>query len=344
MYTVTILNENADIELTQFLDKLSLSENAVLGYHYPFYGKMLKSIEIGEPFYLGLYDKNELVAFLPGFVKNEKQGNVYSSLPFFGPNAGILCQTQNKIIYSNALLAFLENYLAQNNFISASIYSSFLAEQASEDKLFEDFATTKIEKFTSYIALEKLSISTKIAYDIRKAEKEGVLVSREITDFKVSELYKIYHQNCIDFDIPIKPQKCIQFLAHEATKSDAVTFYFAELEGQIIGALIMIWSKAVASYYLPCSLNEFRTYQSNTLLINTALEEAKNRNIKIWNWESSPSVASGVYKFKKKWGSEDTTYNIFLKLLENEDFFVKLGKENISKLYPNFFVFPFNKL
>ena len=133
-------------------------------------------------------------------------------------------------------------------------------------------------------------------------------------------------------------------MAQEAAKSDNVTFYFAELEGKIIGALIMIWSKAVASYYLPCSLNEFRTYQSNTLLINTALEEAKNRNIKIWNWESSPSVESGVYKFKKKWGSEDTTYNIFLKLLKNEDFFVELGKEKISKLYPNFFVFPFNKL
>ena len=344
MKKIEVLNHHQDEQLVAFLDELSKSENAVLGYHYPFYRDMLVSIEIGEPFYLGLFENEKIIAFLPGFIKKSIEGNVYSSLPFFGPNAGILTLSSNKREYSKLILDFLLQYLSENNFISASIYSSFGADIEIENEILGADFDLKVDKFTSFISLEKLTIPTKVMYDIRKATKEGVILTSEITAQKIERLYEIYQRNCKDFDIPLKPKKCIEMLCEFSKTSKNVSVYFAEYENKLIGGLIMIWSKAVASYYLPCSINEFRTFQSNSLLIHHALEEAKQRKIQIWNWESSPSTESGVYKFKKKWGSEDGNYSIFIKTLKENTFFQNLGKEKISQLFPNYFVFPFQKL
>ena len=182
-------------------------------------------------------------------------------------------------------------------------------------------------------------------YDIRKSLKSNVLVSTEITQDRIDALYFIYIQNCNDFGIPEKPKTCIEILCNQSSNSkDNVTVYFAELDGVVIGGLIMIWSKSVASYFLPCSLNEHRSLQSNTFLISIAIEEAKKRNIKIWNWESSPSVESGVYSFKQKWGSVNSDYNIYIKPLKEEQFFLDLGKTQIASLFPNYFVYPFTNI
>jgi hypothetical protein len=344
MMYVSILNRESDTELIFFLDELSKVENSVLGYHYPFYRDMLENINIGIPFYLGLYENDKITAVLPGFFKESSAGKVYSSLPFFGPNSGILCLSKKKENYAPELLNYLSDYLYRKDFISASLYSSFMSDIKIEEGLMAKLFPLQIEKFTSYIDMENLSIPAKVSYDIRKAKKEGVIISTEITDQRIIELYSIYKQNCLDFDIPEKPKKCIEMLCNYAKSIDNTTVYFAEYEGKVIGGLIMIWSKSVASYYLPCSLNEYRTLQSNTLLINQAFEEAQRRNIKIWNWESSPSTDSGVYKFKKKWGSVDGNYKIFLKTLKEEIFYKNLGKEKISNLFPHYYVYPFNQL
>ena len=79
-------------------------------------------------------------------------------------------------------------------------------------------------------------------------------------------------------------------------------------------------------------------------MISQAIEEAKIRNIKIWNWESSPSVESGVYSFKQKWGSVNSDYNIYINPLKEEQFFLDLGKTQIASLFPNYFVYPFTNI
>ena len=121
-----------------------------------------------------------------------------------------------------------------------------------------------------------------------------------------------------------------------------VKTYLACKDNKIIGALIMIYSPGTASYYLPCSIHEYRSYNPNTFLIASAIEDAKGRGIKIWNWESSPSKDSGVYKFKQKWGSIDSSYRIYIELHKEKNYFSDYGADSLAKDFPYFFVFPFN--
>lgn len=341
---VKTLEKENDGDLIAFLDDLSSTNDSVLGYHYPFYREMLEKCEVGTALYLGAYIENSLQGVLPGFVKEGNGGKVYSSLPFFGPNASIIVDQKFQDRITQELLLHLEKLLKKENYISVSMYSPFMENTSTiSEKLREKFPI-EVKKHTNFIRLNDLKISSKIKYDLRKAEKAGVLVDSIVTEKKLNDLYNIYLQNCADFNIPVKPFSCIEYLAFAAKNTNKVSFYFSMLDDEVIGGLIMIWSNGVASYYLPCAKNEHRTLQANSLLISVALKETQERRVRIWNWESSPSQESGVYKFKKKWGGTDGCYSIFVKPFKDESFFEKLGPKKIADQFPYFFVYPFNMI
>jgi len=341
-----ILQKEDDLEYTSFLEKTGMKSSSVLGYHFPFYRSMLEEIGVGTPMYIGLRDQNDnLVAILPGFIKHGDLGTVYSSLPFFGPNAGILVSpeiNQPELVYQH-IFNYLFEQLGKFNMLSASIYTPFNHSELLS--FYRQFSKPSIviDKFTSYIKLEHLSVNKKLEYDIRKALKMGVTLRTSIRDeADIQAIFQIYRKNCEDYGIPVKPRECIQFLLEQSTESKNIGIYLAEYENKIIGALIMIYSPTVASYYLPCSLHEYRSYQPVSFLIHHAFRDAMSRSIKIWNWESSPSKESGVFKFKQKWGSEEGEYKIFVYPYRDQQFFKNTGQQNIEASYPYYFVYPFS--
>ena len=341
---LTCLYDNA---VVLFLDKLATTNESVLGYHYPFYKIMLECIGVGEPLYIGVVNKNgELVALLPGFLKTTEIGTVYSSLPFFGPNAGILCDYNRPDVEDihKCIFDFLYKHLQQYNMIAASVYMPFKREDLVTlyDKFNRD--SIKIEKFTNYISLPEFKLDASLAYDMRKAEKSGVTIRSTIETGDIDKIYDMYIKNCVDYCIPPKPKKCVAYLIEEGKNNPNIKTYIASVDDKIIAALIMIYAGSTASYYLPCSLHEYRAFQPSSFLINHAIKEAVSRSIKYWNFESSPSKDSGVYRFKKKWKSIDGNYKIYLKTYKEKEFFSSLGKEKISELFPYFFVYPFSKL
>ena len=347
MYQPIILTSQKDKEINDFHNDSGRNNPTFLGYHYPNYRDMLEKIGIGEPLYIGMQDQQEkLVALLSGFIKTQKEGTVYSSLPFFGPNAGVISKfenPENDKIHKN-ILSFLLKHLNQYHMISASIYSNFFDN--TDTNFLQEYMqeTIVIDKFTNYLPLQNFQLSSSLEYDIRKALKSGVKIRNASDDNDVDAIFEIYIKNCTDYGIPPKPKECLKELVKQGGYLETTKTYIAEYENKIIGALIMIYSPSTASYYLPCSLHEFRSYQPSTLLINHAIQESIKKGILVWNWESSPSKDSGVYKFKKKWGSLDGSYKIFVKAYKPNSFFKQLGKVEIDRLYPNFFVFPFNLL
>lgn len=346
-YRTILLDKSFDDELISFLNKLAHEGQPVLGYHYPFYRDMLETIGVGESFYTAvLNENNSFIAFFPGFIKSMEEGTVFSSLPFFGPNAGIICNYENPDCEElhNVLLNFLFKKLEKYNMISFSLYTPF-----NSDKLFNIYGKLLtdvmcIDKFTNYIDIDTFKLSTSLAYDIRKADKSNVVIKTEIGLNDIDEIYKIYYKNCIDYDIPPKSKMCLEILIKQQHLNPNIKTYLAKIEDKLIGALLMIYSPQIASYYLPCSVHEYRSYQPTTLLINHAINECKERGIKIWNWESSPSKESGVFKFKKKWGSSEGHYKIYIKPYKNPEFYKGMGVNQIQELFPYYFVYPFNQL
>lgn len=338
------LGPQTDNEVTNFLDRLGQTTPSVLGYYYPFYRQMLTEIGVGRPVYLGARANGELVGLLPAFARDSAVGKVYSSLPYFGPNAGVLCSGRElRAEIHTALLGALLRRAEQGKALSCSVYTPLLLE---EFDLYDAVMPQAIivKKFTQYLDLRAATWDKKIEYDLRRAERMGVEISKNIAPGRLQAFYAIYEQNCRDHGVPLKPKKCVEFLVGEALTGKHTDIYFAFYEGQMIGGLLMIWSPLAASYYIPCTLAGAKTLQPGTLLIDRAVQDARARGIQVWNWESSPSRQSGVYRFKDKWGSLEGHYRIYVQIFRVRETFRQLGRDGILRHFPFYFVYPFDLL
>jgi len=340
---VKVLTKREDNLLSKFLDQLGKTNISVLAYHFPFYRDVLEKSEVGKPLYFGCWQNEKLIGVLPGFIKESDLGIVYSSMPFFGPNAGVLCDyfcDNSQIIHTtliNSVLSYLANH---SDPISASFYTPF--NRSDFDFYSNSISSTlSIIKHTLYLPLAEYKLNAKTRYDVKKSQNYGVKISTDVTTEKVRIFNSIYEKNCEDYCIPQKPYKVISQLASKSYKCKKIRFYFAEYNKKIIAGLLVLWGVKTASYYIPCSLHEYRYLQASSLLINYAMTDTKKNGLNYWNWESSPSTDSGVYKFKKKWGSTESEYRLFIKIFKKQAFFEHLGKNKIADRFPYFFVYPF---
>lgn len=333
-----------DEAVIAFLDNLGRESPSVLGYHYPFYRDVLEGAGAGKPEYLGAYTGDKLVGYLPAFSHSSEAGRVWGSLPFFGPNAGVLCGAgENAPAIHQALLRGVLDQAAQAGALSCSIYTPFMFSQfeAYDAALPE---AVVLEKFTQQLDLRTAEWRGALRRNLQKAERSGIDVSTEATNEHVGAFYSIYKQNCEERGIPVKPRQAVDLLLGEGRRSGRVAIYFAHHQGAIIGGLLILFSPLTVSYYIPCVLNEARTLQPLVLLIDRAIQDARSRGNRYWNWESSPSRESGVYRFKEKWGSVESIYRIYVQALCPVERLQELGERRISECFPFYFVYPFDRL
>jgi hypothetical protein len=342
---IELLNDSHDPECIAFLDQLGESNPSILGYHYPIYRDMFCHIGVGTPFYWGARVGSQLVGLLPGFLRKADCGLSYCSLPFFGPNAGVICASDEGSgrIHSALLAAVLDYMGSQPDALTASFYTPFLFDR------YEFYAELMpkaivVQKRTQYLRLQNSTSGSKIRYDVSKAERQGVTVSTELSVERIETLYEIYGQNCLDYGIPLKPKAAIEFLLTRGIQSGRVRCYLSFHEAALVAGLVIILGPRTVSYYLPCASVRGRSLQAGTLLIDWAMNEARRRGFQFWNWESSPSRDSGVYRFKSKWGSLEGKYRIYIRSFASIEKLREIGAAGLSVHFPFFFVYPFDQM
>ncbi len=339
------LKDSHDEECRAFLDRLGKSNPSVLGYYYPFYRDMLAHIGVGVPFYWGAWAGSQLVGLLPGFLRRSEHGLAYCSLPYFGPNAGVVCDPgEHAGEIHAALLTLVLDYLGgQPEPLTASFYTPFLLDR---HECYDDHIPDAVivPKKTLYLDLQNPTWESKIRYDLNKASKHGLAVSEELSPDRIETLYEIYRQNCLDHGIPLKPKPAIEFLLTRGIEYGRVSCYLAFEGSDLTAGLIVIWGPQTVSYYLPCSTPRGRSVQAGTFLIDWAIKEAGKRGVRYWNWESSPSIDSGVYRFKSKWGSIESDYRVYVRGFASIEKLRGIGAAGLSEHYPFFFIYPFDRL
>ena len=99
-YRVSLLQPDMETAYSEFWERLSAGQESVLAYHHLAYRDLLQAClgPDASPRYWIVQDQHgdrakdyPIVEALPCFVKQSNVGPTYCSLPFFGPNAGVLC-------------------------------------------------------------------------------------------------------------------------------------------------------------------------------------------------------------------------------------------------------------
>jgi len=338
---VKLLDASDDSQLIDFLDRLSAETGIGLAYHSPFYRDALVRVGVGSPLYAGAFRDDTLIGVLPGFIKTTDNGTVYNSLPFFGPNAGVQCLPENNDCHAPLFSFLMEHLRSEYDMLSAAVYSPFLAD--TDEHYTQLQADIVVDKFTHYIDMENHTLPGVRRRDINTARKRDVTIIDNPSRDELTEVFEIYKTNCTDYGIELKPWPLFEYFL-ENYDSDNLLVSAAVHDGTIIAGLITLYSKGVASYYIPCQKHETRSLQPVPFLIDHHMDKVKEAGVRYWNWESSPGLDSGVAFFKKKWNSIEGNYKIHVIPFRPQSDFSKLGVETIQRDYPWFFVYPFDKL
>ena len=347
------LEPRHDAEYRRFLDGLGATPSGamVLGYHYPENRDMLRRV-LGpgsEPCSFGAWSEaGELLAALPGMLHRSQGRSCYNSLPFFGPNAGVLAAAHEPVLYAELAAALTRAAVERarsEGALSAVFYSAFNpGRRALPNPELDSLRPVVIARTTLFTALtaEGTKWPQDIRYDIRKAEKAGVAVEPAIRAEDLDAVYALYRRNCEDNGTPLKPRECLESLLRAGPERAAA--YSARLDGKLIAALLVLKGPRTASYYLPCSDPEHRGLQAGTLLADRACRDAMSAGLEYWNWEGSPGRDSGVYKFKRKWNAEEIPYEISVVRLAETAALRELGSRGLAEAFPFYFVYPYSEL
>lgn len=338
------IDSSWDARLTGFLDQISERAPGVLAYHYPFYRDALIAEGMGELYAFVLTENAEIFGYLPGFLKKTPVGSVYNSMPYFGGNGGVLhaCPPERPDP-TEALLSGLNDWLAcEEGLLSAVIHSAFLAETTPYREAWPDALIS--ERFTQFLPITADEWPKKVRYDIRRCEKLGVTLSEAVTPGHLETFYAIYVDNCLQAGIPAKSFSFVGRMATEGVAAGHVHLAFAWHEEVMIGGLMTLEGGRTVSYYLPCSRPEARHLQPALLLIDHAYQAARSRGRRWWNWEASPGRDSGVYAFKKRWGSEEAPYLTLTRPYAGPDVFQQVGIDGLKQSFPSMYVYPFDRL
>jgi hypothetical protein len=338
---VQFLTPAHDREYTEFLDRLGSVYPGVLAYHYPFYRDMLREAGMGQPLYLGAWLGGELIGALPGFLRSSATGSAFCSLPFFGPNAGVICDPHRAAeAVHGALLGALSEHLAGiGDLLTASFYTPFLFDRFDlYDQAVPDALV--VDRTTLYLYLPDVPCDAR-SRRLRAAEpRRGVEIRTGVTPERIGEFYEVYRQNCVASEIPMKSRRAVERVMTEGCAAGRARCYFAYHAGEMIGGLVMLWGPSTASYYIPCTRPDMRPLQPGTALAGRAVRDAAAAGLRFWNWEGSPSRESGVFRFKAKWGSSESGYRIYVRPYAPAELFRSMGIDRLASEFPYVYVYP----
>ena len=285
--------------------------------------------------------EEKILAILPLLSKVGIYGKVLNSLPFYGSN-GFIIATDNES-YS-LLLNKYNDIINSKEIFSSTVISNPLLEYNNLEKTvihnFEDYRIGQITKFNSLTSENLMNIfHSKTRNMVRKALKSNIKISIDNNSFGFLE--KIHNENMDEIGGKAKSSLFFKLVQKYFISGEDYNIYIAKQNDVDIAALLVFYFNDTVEYFTPVVKVEYRNIQPLSAIIYIAMQDAIKNGYKNWNWGGTWATQDGVYRFKKRWGTEDLTYYYYTKL--NYDV-KKLSKIELNNSYEYFYTVPFDAI
>lgn len=337
MHRISILKQK---ELVSY-EKLLLEANSAMIYHSIPYLNLVSQILDTTYEIWGLFENNELVSACPWLIKEGRHGKVYNSLAYYGANGGIIAQSENHFkVFEEAMLKLLSEKSNAFAYTSSTLSENKLG---SSEGLFIDERRAQLTPFPPLSGtIEEdvmLMCHSKNRNTIRKAFKENI--SFEQTN-ECKFLFETHKANMEAIGIQYKPLSFFGQIKLFFKYGEDYQIYEASIDGVKACAVLVFYFKNVVYYYTPAVLQEFRNKQTLSALIFHIMCKEIENGYKFWDWGGTPLSNEALYKFKKRWGTEDRAYFIQSAVYNTE--ILKASPTELSKEYPGMYVAPYELL
>ena len=175
---------------------------------------------------------------------------------------------------------------------------------------------------------------------VRKAEKLGVAVATD--EGEMDFLVQTHAENMMEVGGRPKNAAFFGLVARRFKHGPEYRIYVARIDGRPVAAVLLFYYNGTVEYFTPVVRKEYRETQALSLAIYRAMCDASIAGFRWWNWGGTWSSQEGVYRFKKRWGTQDRPYTYFVRL--NDESLRRLKAQALLDAYPDFFVLPFSQL
>lgn len=322
-------------------DEFLLKDHRNLIYPSVRFRNFLTDVTGAEPHGLLALADGEIVGALPLHVSTGKFGKVYNSLPFYGSNGGVITRDPEA---ARALLAAYTGLVTATGVCAGCVVENPLTgsmvefpHQITDQRIGQFTPLDDVDDFPE-VLMSVIDSSTR--RNIRKAIREGVAVREDNGCFDF--LREVHLENMASIGGNPKPDRFFQAMRDNFRPGTDYRIYTAELDGERVAALLLLYFNQTVEYYTPVIRHDYRSQQPLALIVYQAMVEAQALGFRRWNWGGTWLSQDGVYRFKKKWNTEDIPYTYYIHVTNDEVF--SSNKAELLHEYPLQYVIPFNRL
>lgn len=317
--------------------------------------KVIKDLGPDKPIFLLYNDAGEDVAGLPLYLYERESGNILTSVPQAGPlggifhKEGIFSEEKNEVY--ECLLRKAVEIAIRHHCISVT----FITNPFSDDiELYERYLSPNyvFENFTQYIpmksivsggtvVLPKHKWRNNLSRNLKKASDLGYSIEFCHDREQLKVWHEIHCQRHTELEaIPLAYRLFENMYEHLAPRKKA-QLILVEHAGEIASGCFYVYHRRVMDVYMLSANPDYIEHGVNYVNTDYALRWANDLGIVIFNWQSAPNKASGVYRYKRQWGSVDGTYYFVTKLLCDPRRIQEIGIKTLRQQYQWHYVIPF---
>jgi CelD/BcsL family acetyltransferase involved in cellulose biosynthesis len=322
------------------------------------WAEVIQKLGPDRPIFLLCQRNGEALGGLPLYLYHGSCGNLLTSVPQAGPLGGVFLRPELAAADVDAAYAALIRRAVEiaerwQTIALTIITHPFEDDLALYQRYLEPHYT--FENFTQYIPVESAVVAGSIQMrdsktrnhlqrNLRRAAEAGLATTTEATDEEFCQWYKIHCQRHSEIGVQPLDRRLLANIRSILAPRGKGRFILVKHGNTIASGALFISHGRVADVFMISLNTEFESHAPNWLNITAALHWAAEVGIPILNWQSSPNRASGVYGFKRQWGSLERPFYFVTRLFRPAAEIRELGRERLRQEFPGHYVVPFGML
>ncbi|HYL78858.1 MAG TPA: GNAT family N-acetyltransferase [Bryobacteraceae bacterium] len=345
----------ADVDLRARYDALFESCSTAFIQQSSYWAEAIQDLGPDRPILLLCEEDGVDLGGLPLYLFEGRFGNLINSIPQPGPLGGVFLRLgleppAQERVYANLIRRALD-IAAQTRAIALTIITNPFCDDIELYRRYLEPDLT-LENFTQYIPLEHAFIDGEVRMKdaetrkhlrgyLRRARESELICSDESSEQDFDRWYAIHCLRHAEIGAPPLHRQLLDNIRRIlAPKGKAQFFLVRQREGIASGALL-IHHRDVVDLFAMNMDSRYACYSPNWLNIAASLRWSHRMQKRIFNWQSSPSRVSGVYAFKGRWGSIESSYHFVTKLFVPIAEIRSWGAEAVKEAYRNHYAAPF---
>jgi CelD/BcsL family acetyltransferase involved in cellulose biosynthesis len=302
--------------------------------------------------YLAAFDDDgQVVGALPSFRFDGEHGALLISVPQPGGYGGVLVDPAHpdaEAITQALLDAFVSEATQQGCLLATIATPPFLADP---QQLIAQFAPDFIrENFLQYIDLDGDADALPGAHDARKYHKRaaqartryGLRTVFDDDDALFAAWYDVHVDRMTALGVAPLPRPFLDAIRTGVVQRGLGTMCYVLQDGAVVAGCMFVGHHEVLDCFMLSGTPAAARTLATSVLVVDALDWARRRGYRRFNWQSSASRTDGVYAFKAKWGSQEGAHHYLTRITGDITALRRTPLDRIRRAYPWHYVMPYD--